>query len=278
MTYAFCMPLFNHNKSMLRLGVIALAGLLLAGCASMPAGQRSALAEWKPSPNHALRKPSIIVLHYTVEDTLDGSHDILSDPKRKHPVSSHYLLDRDGRLLQLVPDHLAAWHAGVGNWGAMRDLNQTSIGIEIVNTGSEPFPDAQIDALIALLGDLTTRHDIPRSQVIGHADLAPGRKIDPGQFFPWKKLADAGFGIWPQGELIDPPPGFDPWMALRVIGYRIDNPRAALHSFRLRFRGIDDGDRGTEKSASNIAQENAQALPALQPEDLRILYALTRQQ
>ncbi|WP_165688550.1 N-acetylmuramoyl-L-alanine amidase [Solilutibacter tolerans] len=272
------MPLFNHNKSMLRLGVIALAGVLLAGCASMPAGQRSALAEWKPSPNHALRKPSIIVLHYTVEDTLDGSHDILSDPKRKHPVSSHYLLDRDGRLLQLVPDHLAAWHAGVGNWGAMRDLNQTSIGIEIVNTGSEPFPDAQIDALIALLGDLTTRHDIPRSQVIGHADLAPGRKIDPGQFFPWKKLADAGFGIWPQGELIDPPPGFDPWMALRVIGYRIDNPRAALHSFRLRFRGIDDGDRGTEKSASNIAQENAQALPALQPEDLRILYALTRQQ
>lgn len=262
---------------MLRLFVLALGALLLAGCTTMPAGQRSALAEWKPSPNHAVRKPSVIVLHYTVEDTLEGSRDILSDAKRKHPVSSHYLLDRDGRLLQLVPDHLAAWHAGVGSWGTIRDLNQTSIGIEIVNTGSEPFPDAQIDALIALLGDLTKRHDIARSQVIGHADLAPGRKIDPGKFFPWKKLFDAGFGIWPHAELIEPPAGFDPWMALRVIGYPIDNPRAALHSFRLRFRGMDDGDRGDAKPASNIDQEHAQALPTLEPEDLRILYALTRQ-
>ena len=80
-------------------------GLLLAGCATIPPGQRSALAEWKPSPNHGLRKPSIIVLHYTVEDTLEGSRRILSDAGREHPVSSHYLIDRDGRILQLVPDH-----------------------------------------------------------------------------------------------------------------------------------------------------------------------------
>ena len=259
-----------------RLCVLAVAGVMLTGCVSIPAGQRSALAEYKPSPNHALRKPTVIVLHYTVEETLEGSRDILSDPNRQHPVSSHYLLDRDGRLLQLVPDHLAAWHAGVGSWGSLRDLNQASIGIEIVNTGSEPFADAQIDALIALLGDLTQRHDIPRSQIIGHADLAPGRKIDPGQHFPWKKLADAGFGLWPQGDLIDPPPGFDPWMAMRVIGYDIDNPRATLHSFRLHFRGIDDGDRGDDANASNIDTKNAQALPTLEPEDLRILYSLTR--
>lgn len=255
---------------------IAIGALFLAGCNTMPAGQRSPLAEWKPSPNHAVRKPSVIVLHYTVEDTLEGSRDILSDAGRRHPVSSHYLLGRDGRLLQLVPDHLAAWHAGIGSWGTIGDLNQASIGIEIVNTGSEPFPEAQIDALIALLRDLAQRHGIAPSQVIAHADLAPGRKIDPGQWFPWKRLFDAGFGIWPQGELVDPPPGFDPWMALRVIGYPIDNPRAALHSFRLRFRGIDDGDRGTAPPAGDAAGASTPPLPALEAEDLRILHALTR--
>ncbi len=259
---------------MRRLIGLALVAWMLAACASIPQGQRSALAEWKPSPNHGLRKPSVIVLHYTVEDTLEGSRDILSDAERKHPVSSHYLLDRDGRLLQLVPDHLAAWHAGAGRWGSLDDLNQASIGIEIVNTGSEPFPDVQIDALIALLRDLTQRHGISPQQVIGHADLAPGRKIDPGRWFPWKNLADAGFGLWPRGELVDPPPGFDPWMAMRVIGYSIDNPRAALHSFRLHFRGIDDGDRGVAAGAG--AADPSAARPALDPEDLRLLYALTR--
>lgn len=259
---------------MRRLIGLALVAWMLAACASIPQGQRSALAEWKPSPNHGLRKPSVIVLHYTVEDTLEGSRDILSDAERKHPVSSHYLLDRDGRLLQLVPDHLAAWHAGAGRWGSLDDLNQASIGIEIVNTGSEPFPDVQIDALIALLRDLTQRHGISPQQVIGHADLAPGRKIDPGRWFPWKNLADAGFGLWPHGELVDPPPGFDPWMAMRVIGYSIDNPRAALHSFRLHFRGIDDGDRGVAAGAG--AADPSAARPALDPEDLRLLYALTR--
>ena len=259
---------------MRRLIGLALVAWMLAACASIPQGQRSALAEWRPSPNHGLRKPSVIVLHYTVEDTLEGSRDILSDAERKHPVSSHYLLDRDGRLLQLVPDHLAAWHAGAGRWGSLDDLNQASIGIEIVNTGSEPFPDVQIDALIALLRDLTQRHGISPQQVIGHADLAPGRKIDPGRWFPWKNLADAGFGLWPRGELVDPPPGFDPWMAMRVIGYSIDNPRAALHSFRLHFRGIDDGDRGVAAGAG--AADPSAARPALDPEDLRLLYALTR--
>lgn len=240
---------------------------MLAACASVPKGQLSPLASYRASPNQSLRKPSIIVLHYTVEDTLEGSRKILSDARRKHPVSSHYLIDRDGRILQLVPDHLRAWHAGDGRWAGMRDLNDTSIGIEIVNTGSEPFPEPQVQAVIALLADLTTRHAIPKTQVIGHADLAPGRKIDPGVQFPWKRVFDAGFGIWP-GELVDPPEGFDGWKALRLIGYPLDNPRATLHSFRLRFRGIDDGDRGTAKGV------DVAALPELQPEDLRILHAL----
>ncbi|MDO5609394.1 MAG: N-acetylmuramoyl-L-alanine amidase [Pseudomonadota bacterium] len=247
---------------------LALA-LLLAACSTIPPGQLSPLAEYRASPNHSVRKPSIIVLHYTVEDTLEGSRQILSDAKRAHPVSAHYLLDRDGRLLQLVPDHLRAWHAGDGRWGTMRDLNDTSIGIEIVNTGSEPFADAQIAALIRLLDDLTTRHSIPRTEVVGHADLAPGRKIDPGHWFPWQRLAEAGFGIWPQGELADAPAGFDGWNALRLIGYPLAKPHAALHSFRLRFRGIDDGGRNADADPAT--------LPLFEPDDLRILYALVRE-
>ncbi len=252
---------------------LALALLLfaLAACHSVPKDQLSPLATYRPSPNHELRRPQLIVLHYTVEDTLEGSRRILSDPGRRHPVSSHYLLDRDGRILQLVPDHLEAWHAGVGSWAGITDVNQASIGIEIVNTGSEPFPDVQIEALIALLGDLSRRHGIAATQVIGHADLAPGRKIDPGTEFPWKRLADAGFGLWPRGELVDAPPGFDPWLALRAIGYPTTNPRATLHSFRLRFRGLDDGDRGDRPNPDDGVT------PTFDTEDLRILHALTRQ-
>ena len=240
--------------------------LVLAGCTSIPPGQRSALAHWRPSPNHSLRKPQLVVLHYTVEPTLEGSRRILSDPGRATPVSSHYLIDRDGRIEQLVADHLRARHAGAGRWGSFTDVNDVSIGIEIVNTGREPFPQAQIDALIALLQDLRARHRFDPRQVIAHADLAPGRKVDPGPQFPWRRLADAGFGLWPSAPAVEPPPDFDAWAALAAIGYPLDNRRAALHSFRLRFRGLDDG----------ALQAGAEA-PAPQPdaEDRRLLYALT---
>ena len=115
------------------------AALLLVACATMPPGQRSTLAEWRPSPNHDVRKPVIIVLHYTVEDTLEGSRKILSDDTRKHPVSSHYLVDRDGHILQLVPDHLRAWHAGDGRWGTIPDLNDAAQGCNVGRTGRVIF-------------------------------------------------------------------------------------------------------------------------------------------
>ena len=207
--------------------------------------------------------------HYTVVGTLHGSRAALSNPGSDHRVSAHYLVDRDGRIEQLVPDHLRAWHAGDGRWGDFRDLNDVSIGIELVNTGSEPFPDVQIDAVIALLRDLVTRHRFDPRQVIAHADLAPGRKIDPGKWFPWQRLADAGFGLWPRGPLTDPPAGFDGWAALAAIGYALHDPQAALHSFRLHFRALDDG--------QPKAADDAQGRPLLEPEDLRILYALQQQ-
>src|SRR3546814_11214 len=130
------------------------------------------------------------------------------------PVSSHYLVGDNGDIYQLVADQDRAWHAGPGRWGTITDVNSASIGIELDNDGAEPFAPAQIDSLLRLLDDLCTRYNIPRSAIVAHADFAPTRKRDPGYRFPWKQLADAGFGLWPDEPLADPPPGFDPWQAL----------------------------------------------------------------
>ena len=108
-------------------------------------------------------------------------------------MSAHYLVGRDGRRYQLVADGERAWHAGPGRWGTITDVNSASIGIELANDGSTPFAQPQIASLLRLLGDLTDRLHIPRAQIVGHEDFAPGRKDDPGPLFPWKQLADAGY-------------------------------------------------------------------------------------
>ena len=141
------------------------------------------------------------------------------------------------------------------------DLNSTSIGIEIVNQRGEPFTEPQLATLLRLLGDLTQRFGIPPGNVIAHADMAPTRKVDPGPLFPWRRLAEAGFGLWPRGELVDPPPGFDPWLAMAVVGYPLDDRAAAVRAFQRHYRGIEPGD-------------NPDA--AFDAEDLRILHALQR--
>ena len=244
----------------MRTVIVVLLLALLTACANAP--PRNPLAEWVPSPNFEARRPLIIVLHATEQQSARQSLDTLRSANSKGPVSSHYLVGDDGRIYQLVADGDRAWHAGSGSWGTITDLNNASIGIEIDNDVGEAYTEAQIAALLRLLDDLTTRLNIPKSQVIGHGDLAPGRKIDPGVQFPWKRLADAGYGQWPQGELVDPPAGFDGWMAMRVVGYDIRDRAAALRAFRMHYRGRDDGEKLT---------------PEFQPEDLQILYALTRQ-
>jgi N-acetylmuramoyl-L-alanine amidase len=236
-----------------------LAMLLLAACAQAPV--RNPLATWVPSPNFNVRQPVIIVLHATEQGSVAESLDTLRSENSGGKVSSHYLVGDDGRIYQLVSDLDRAWHAGGGRWGAITDLNSASIGIEIDNERGEPFTGAQIASLIVLLEDLCERHGIPKTQVIAHADLAPTRKRDPGALFPWRTLFEAGFGIWPQGSLVDPPPGFDPWLAMAAIGYPLDDHAAAVRAFHRRFRGRDDGD------------DPAATLDA---DDLRILYALTR--
>ena len=156
-----------------------------------------------PSPNFNERKCPVlmIVMHYTVIATCEESLARLSDPTNEAGrVSAHYLVDRDGTLYGLVDESKRAWHAGVGIWAGMNAINDCSIGIEIVNVGltedgkREPFPDAQIDAVIKLCKDIQSRYQI--KYVLGHSDVAPQRKQDPGEAFPWKRLAEAGIGIW----------------------------------------------------------------------------------
>jgi N-acetylmuramoyl-L-alanine amidase len=152
-----------------------------------------------PSPNHNDRKHAIdmIVLHYTAQTGADALAR-LCDPIAK--VSSHYLVYEDGRIDQLVPEARRAWHAGVSMWEGEHDINSRSIGIEIVNPGHDggypDFPEAQIDAVIALCRDIIARRNIRADRVVAHSDIAPARKQDPGEKFPWARLAAAGVGLW----------------------------------------------------------------------------------
>jgi N-acetylmuramoyl-L-alanine amidase len=157
-----------------------------------------------PSPNFNNRTapPDIILLHYTGMPTGEGALARLRDPEAK--VSSHYLVEEDGRVFSLVAEERRAWHAGVSFWKGERDINSASIGVEIVNPGHEfgyrAFPEAQVAAVIELLADIRSRWEIEDSRIIGHSDVAPARKEDPGELFPWKRLAEAGHGLW-----IEPP-------------------------------------------------------------------------
>jgi N-acetylmuramoyl-L-alanine amidase len=154
-----------------------------------------------PSPNHNDRKGKpidSIILHYTGMENADAALDLLCDPI--HEVSSHYLINPDGQVYQLVPEARRAWHAGRGSWAGETDMNARSIGIEIANGGHKygapPFEEVQIETVIALCTDIAARHDIPATRVLGHSDIAVGRKIDPGEMFPWDRLAAAGVGHW----------------------------------------------------------------------------------
>jgi N-acetylmuramoyl-L-alanine amidase len=158
----------------------------------------------RPSPNHDARPDGaavdILVLHYTGMKTAEEALSRLCDPAAK--VSAHYTVDRDGMVYAHVPEERRAWHAGASYWAGERDVNARSIGIELVNPGHEfgyiPFAEAQIGALTELAQEISKRHPIPAKRVLGHSDVAPARKTDPGELFPWGRLAEAGIGLWPK--------------------------------------------------------------------------------
>ncbi|QDE41174.1 N-acetylmuramoyl-L-alanine amidase [Luteibacter pinisoli] len=242
----------------IRLCAVILLLATLAGCATAPAvaPQRSALAHWSPSPNFNARKAQLIVLHHTSIGNAQASLRVLKTHNSQGEVSAHYLVEMDGRIDQLVDEGNRAWHAGASRWGDMTDLNSSSIGIEIDNDGHSPFTQPQIDALIRLLADVTTRLGIPRTAIVGHGDIAPGRKDDPSVQFPWATLAGYGFGLWFDAPLTPAPPGFDSLAAMRLVGYDVSNPRNAIIAFHRHYRAMETD--------------------TLDPTDASILYSLQR--
>jgi N-acetylmuramoyl-L-alanine amidase len=205
---------------------------LLAACA--PAPQRAGIPTlWQASPNFDYRKPNFVILHHTSDATVDQALRTLADPLRS--VSAHYLVGRNGTIIQLVDERARAWHAGESKWGADTDLNSASLGIELDNNGREPFADAQIAALLRLLADIKDRYRIPAANFLGHADVAPKRKTDPSRYFPWKTLADHGFGLWCDPPVPEAPAQFDAAAALRALGYDTGDVGAAIRAFNLHF-------------------------------------------
>jgi N-acetylmuramoyl-L-alanine amidase len=198
-----------------------------------------------PSPNFGDRRghrPGLVVIHYTAMPSCAEARDRLCDPAAE--VSAHWLVDRDGRTDPLVDESARAWHAGAGEWGGQGDVNSRSIGIELQNRGDEPFAEAQMAALEGLLGAILARWSIPLQGVIGHSDMAPDRKGDPGPRFDWRRLALAGLSVWP----VPRAPG-DFRTDLRRFGYP-DLPDAVLlRAFRLRFRPWASGPQDATDAA-----------------------------
>jgi len=195
---------------------------------------------WHPSPNFAPRRdglqPYLIVLHYTAMKSAEAALQRLCDPA--HEVSAHYLIGSDGTLWQLVEETMRAWHAGVGEWCGQGDVNSRSIGIELDNRGDHPFSEPQMLALEGLLAQIMTRWQIAPAGVIGHSDLAPGRKSDPGPRFDWQRLSNLGLarsaGASPAATAATPQ-AFR--AAARACGFTADVDDATLlEAVRLRYR------------------------------------------
>ncbi|HTK18533.1 MAG TPA: N-acetylmuramoyl-L-alanine amidase [Mucilaginibacter sp.] len=194
-------------------------------------------SEFVGTVNFNLRKPNYVIIHFTAQDSLAQTLHTFTITKTQ--VSAHYVVGKDGKVVHMLNDYLRAWHAGVSRWGSISDMNSCSIGIEIDNNGNEPFTDAQIKSLLALLGYLKKTYNIPATNFIGHQDIAPLRKPDPGPYFPWKILAQHGFGYWSDDVLELAPDNFDYTTALKLIGYDTRDINAAVVAFKRHFVQTD---------------------------------------
>ena len=203
---------------------------------------------WHPSPNFGPRRggarPSLVVLHYTGMASAAAALARLCDPGPE--VSAHYLIAETGQVFALVTEEMRAWHAGAGSWAGLSDVNSHSIGIELANSGSEPFPHPQMLALERLLPGVMARWSIPPHRVIGHSDMAPTRKRDPGPRFDWQRLALQGLSVWPTPQAADTD---DFWRNLVSFGYPDAPRRDLLAAFRQRFRPAASGPLAAEDAA-----------------------------
>lgn len=214
-----------------------------------------------PSPNFGERRGrgrvELVVLHYTAMQTCAEALERLCDPVAE--VSAHFLIDADGTILSLVDEAERAWHAGAGEWAGDGDVNSRSVGIELANPGDRPFPEPQMRALETLLVDLLRRYDLSPQAVIGHSDMAPDRKGDPGARFDWRRLALQELSVWPEAAA----PG-DFLADLRAFGYPDASVEILLSAFRLRFRPwargpLDDTDRALAAGLRRFAVDATRA-------------------
>jgi N-acetylmuramoyl-L-alanine amidase len=210
---------------------------------------------WIGTVNFDLRKPNFVIIHHTAQNGCPIT--LHTFTIKQSQVSAHYVICKDGTVHHMLNDYLRAWQAGLSKWGNNSDINSSSIGIELDNNGFEPFTDPQISSLLILLDTLKTKYKIPQENFIGHGDIAPGRKTDPNWRFPWKLLADHGFGDW-YGDTtyVIVPHGFNDYQALRIIGYNIKDSVAAVTAFRRHW--LQDSvyhwfDSATEKILFNLS-------------------------
>lgn len=206
---------------------------------------------WVGTTNFTMRRPNFVVIHHTAQNSCEQTLRTFTLPRTA--VSAHYVICRDGTVHHMLNDLLRAHHAGVSKWGNTIDLNSSSIGIEIDNNGFEPFTTEQINSLLQLLGRLKRAYTIPTANFMGHADVAPGRKVDPSRLFPWKQLADSGYGLWYDTTHTTVPVGFNALQALRIVGYNIKDSFAAIQSFKLHFDQADSSRFITEPERKILA-------------------------
>ncbi|MGC9368232.1 MAG: N-acetylmuramoyl-L-alanine amidase [Paracoccaceae bacterium] len=200
----------------------------------------------------------MVVLHYTAMPSAEAALERLCDPGAE--VSAHYLIAEDGRLFHMVAEEMRAWHAGAGRWGDVSDVNSRSIGIELANTGTAPYPEPQMAALERLLAGILGRWSIPPERVMGHSDMAPARKSDPGRRFDWRRLARAGLSVWPCPEHVPAPDEAAFRAALQAFGYDGEHPTdLLLDALRQRFRPWAEGPLAAEDMA--VALDLARRFP-----------------
>jgi N-acetylmuramoyl-L-alanine amidase len=205
--------------------------------------------DWVGTTNFNMRKPNYVIIHHTAQNNCEQT--LKTFTLTRTQVSAHYVICKDGTVHHMLNDYLRAWHGGAARWGNTTDINSTSIGIELDNNGFESFPEAQMNSLSQLLALLKKRHNIPASNFIGHGDIAPTRKNDPNWRFPWKQMADKGFGLWYADTTnVSIPPGFDHLQALRIVGFDMKDTSAAIIGFKRHW--LQDTTKGLQENQKKV--------------------------
>jgi N-acetylmuramoyl-L-alanine amidase len=202
-----------------------------------------------------MRKTNFVIIHHTAQNSCEQT--LQTFTLKQTQVSAHYVICKDGTVHHMLNDYLRAWHAGAGSWGNLTDVNSSSIGIELDNNGFDSFPEMQINSLLNILIALKNQFNIPTANFIGHEDIAPTRKVDPNVHFPWKLLAENGFGLWYDTAGVVLPSSFNSLEDLRIVGYDIRDSVAAIGAFKRHFLQVD---------SSNV----------LTDEDKKVLYSLAK--